>query len=442
MQESMINPVSNNVNAGGGATTQQPLGWQPWIVCFSAALFFFYEFIQMNMFSAIDAELMQAFKINAQQLGYLSAVYFYANVVFLFFAGMLLDRFSTRWIIFISLSICAGGTLAFALATNYYLAAFFRFLTGIGSAFCFLSCIRLASRWFPANKMALVSGLIVTMAMIGGMVAQTPLAWLVEKLGWRQALIYDAGLGAIILAIIMLNVRNYPTGLAAADFEQHKFLSELGYWRSFKLAYFKLQNWLCGIYSSLLNLSLFLLGAIWGSLYLMQVHHFSHQQATYPTSLIFTGTIIGSPLMGWLSDRLGRRKPLMLVGAILSLATVLVIIYGPAFSLMGYSLLFFLLGLTSSTQVISYPTVAESNAKMITATAVSVVSLCCISGGAIFQPLFGWLMDRSHDSVIINNIHVYSLHDYHMGLAILPIAFLVALLACFFIKETYCTTMK
>jgi MFS family permease len=418
---------------------QARLGWQPWVVCFSAALFFFYEFIQMNMFSAIDPDLMRAFAIDAQRLGYLSAIYFYANVIFLFFAGTILDRFSTRRIILISLFICVAGTFAFALAKNYYLAAFYRFLTGIGSAFCFLSCIRLASRWFPAKRMALVSGLIVTMAMLGGMVAQTPLALLVQSVGWRLALQLDAALGLFIMLIIFINVKNYPLTQAAANLAEHKFLSELGYWRSFRMAYLKLQNWLCGIYTSLLNLSIFLLGAIWGSLYLMQVHHFNHQQATYPTSLIFIGTILGSPFMGWLSDKIGRRKPLMLAGAIVSLAVVLCIIYMPGIGLWGYSALFFLLGFTTSTQVVSYPTVAESNPKMITATAVSVVSLCAISGGAIFQPLFGKLMDLSHDAVIIDKVHTYSLHDYHMGMAILPIAFLVALLAALFVKETYCT---
>jgi len=414
------------------------LGLKPWLVCFSAALFFFYEFIQMNMFSAIDPDLMRAFAIDAQQLGYLSAVYFYANVIFLFFAGSILDRFSTRLVILISLSVCVVGTFAFSQAHNYYLAASFRFFTGIGSAFCFLSCIRLASRWFPAKRMALVSGLIVTMAMTGGMVAQTPLALLVDHAGWRQALVYDAGLGLLILIIIFFNVKDYPASQASQNYEEHKFLSELGYWRSFKLAYLRLQNWLCGIYSSLLNLAIFLLGAIWGSLYLMQIHHFSHEQATYPTSLIFTGTILGAPIVGWLSDKIGRRKPLMILGAILSLILVLLVIYAPNLSLLSYSLLFFLLGLTTSTQVISYPTVNESNPKMITATAVSVVSLCCISGGAIFQPLFGWLMDLSHDSTVVAGVHVYSLHDYHMGLAILPIAFLVALLAALLVKETRC----
>ena len=49
----------------------------PWIVCFSAALFFFYEFIQMNMFNSVSSDLMQAFSINATQLGNLSSIYYY-----------------------------------------------------------------------------------------------------------------------------------------------------------------------------------------------------------------------------------------------------------------------------------------------------------------------------------------------------------------------------
>ena len=73
-------------------------------------------------------------------------------------------------------------------------------MTGIGSAFCFLSCIRLASRWFPSHRMALISGIIVTMAMAGGMAAQGPMTWLAETFGWRHALMIDAAFGVVVFA--------------------------------------------------------------------------------------------------------------------------------------------------------------------------------------------------------------------------------------------------
>jgi len=86
--------------------TSATLSYQPWLVCFSAALFFFYEFIQMNMFNAVSTDLMRDFSLHATKLGKLSAYYFYANLIFLPIAGVLLDRFSTRLIILSALLFC------------------------------------------------------------------------------------------------------------------------------------------------------------------------------------------------------------------------------------------------------------------------------------------------------------------------------------------------
>lgn len=408
---------------------------QPWIVCFSAALFFFYEFIQMNMFNTISADLMRDFAINATQLGNLSAIYFYANLLFLPVAGMLLDRFSTRRIILATILLCAVGIGTFALAHSVMIAGIARFMSGIGSAFCFLSSIRLASRWFPTQRMALVSGLIVTMAMTGGMVAQTPLTFMVELVGWRHALLLDAGLGFIIAAIIWCTVRDFPLGTSAPKHDSSKNGSVLKSWRA---AYLNWQNWLAGIFTSLMNLPIALLGAIWGNLYLQQVQHLSSMQSSYVVMMLFVGTIVGGPALGWFSDRIGRRRFPMILGVILSLVVVLTIMYVPALPLSAYLILFFGLGVITSAQVVSYPLVAESNPTALTATAVSVVSFCAISGYAIFQPLFGWFMDLDWHGTIVNNMHIYSANDFHRALLIIPVGFIFALLASMLLRETRC----
>lgn len=413
--------------------------WLPWITCFSAALFFFYEFIQMNMFNTISADLMADFSINATQLGNLSSIYFYANLLFLPFAGMLLDRFSTRRIILITISLCTFGIGAFSFTHSMFLAYMFRFISGIGSAFCFLSSIRLASRWFPANKMALVTGLIVTMAMTGGMVAQTPLTLVVHYFGWRHALLLDAVLGLIIICIIFLAVRDYPPHVTSDQNQNTRAkLQSIGLLDSWRAAYLNLHNWLCGIYTCALNLPCALLGAIWGNLYLTQTQHLSSMQASYATSMLFVGTIIGGPIAGWISDKIQRRCLPMIIGVILSLALILTIMCVPGLSVSIYMLLFFLLGFITSTQIISYPLVAESNAHALTATSVSVVSFCAIVGYAIFQPLFGWVMDQHWQGAMINNVRIYTPLAYHYALMIIPIGFVVALLAVFFMRESYC----
>jgi MFS family permease len=410
--------------------------WRPWIVCFSAALFFFYEFIQMNMFNAISADLMRAFALHATELGKLSAYYFYANLLFLPIAGALLDRFSTRAIILSALLLCVVGIAGFATTHSFLLACIFRFMSGIGSAFCFLSSIRLASRWFPAQRMALVMGLIVTMAMLGGMVAQTPLTLLTQALGWRYTLLLDALLGLFIFTTIFYFVEDCPSGLKQEQKVSHVELAHLGLLKSWCLAYLNLQNLLCGLYTSLTNLPIALLGAIWGSLFLQQTAHFSPAEASLAPSLLFLGTIIGGPVVGWISDRIRKRVLLMVLGAIISLLLTLVIICLPKLlSLTLVLFLFFVLGFFTSSQVLSYPLVAESNTKSLTATSVSVVSFFAIGGYAIFQPLFGWLMDYAWQGVIVNQVRVYSAADYHRALLILPIGFCIAFFAALLLRE-------
>ncbi|MBA2653560.1 MAG: MFS transporter [Gammaproteobacteria bacterium] len=434
---------SQNLTLEQGADfIKQESKYAPWVVCFIASLFFFYEFIQMNMFNAMNAQLMQEFSLTAAMLGKLSASYFYANVLFLVPAGLILDRFSTKKIIIIALTVCVAGTFSFSLARNIELVTLCRFLTGIGSAFCFLSCIRLASRWFPRQRMALISGLIVTMAMVGGMIAQAPLTLLVNSTGWRAALQFDAMLGMGIIVLIFIFVRDFPAHMRSEFDTDRQELKQYGNWQSMKHAFLSRQNWFCGIYTSLLNLPLFLLGGLWGSLYLNSVHHLTRTDSTIVTSMIFLGTIVGSPMMGWLSDKLETRKKPMIVGAIASSIVVALIMFSSNLTLPILLLLFFLLGWTTSTQVISYPVVTESNQRMLTATCVSVVSLCAISGGAIFEPLFGWLMDYHWTGTMAMGLRQYSAHDFQFAMWLFPIGIVVAFFAALSIKETFGSTPK
>lgn len=410
----------------------------PWLVCFASSLFFFYEFIQMNMFSAINTQLMQEYSLSAAALGKMSACYFFANVLFLLPAGSILDRFSTKKIIMTALTICSAGTFLFACSHSLALASFCRFITGIGSAFCFLSCIRLASRWFPTERMALISGLIVTMAMAGGLVSQAPLTLLVNTIGWRSAIECDALLGFVIALFILAVVQDYPRGLSETYQLEQQALRQSGYLQSLRTGFLSKQNWCCGIYTGLLNLPLFLLGGLWGSMYLATAHQLSPIQATNVTGMIFAGTIVGSPLMGLISDKVGKRKLPMILGAIGSFLTVLVILFSMNLSFWSLIFLFFLLGLITSTQVISYPTVSESNSRVLTATCVSVVSFCCISGGAIFEPFFGSLMDYHWTGTIIEGIRHYNLTDFRFAMWLFPITIVIALIAALLIKETNC----
>lgn len=420
--------------------------WTPWIVCLSAALFFFYEFIQSNMFSSLATDVMADFHISEKSYSGLSSIYFLANVIFLFPAGTILDRFSTKRVILISLGLCIIGTYLFSQASTYGVAVVCRFLTGIGSAFCFLACIRLASRWFPMNRLALATGVIVTFAMTGGLIAQTPLTLLIQHFNWRTAIQLDAALGLVIFALIAWLVKDYPAphkqhAANTADYgnpissEQFVPHHTMGILAGMRLVYFRWRNILCALYTSLLNMPIIILGAMAGEMYLTQVYQISRTEASYATSLLFIGTLIGAPFIGWLSDYLRCRRPLMIIGVLMALAIMGILLSGLALSYSVILLLFLLLGFVTSTQVLSYPLVAEYNPPQLTATAVSVISIMSQGGPVLYQNLFGFWLESGWDGKIINHIPFYSVANYHHALWIIPIGFIIALLAVIFLRE-------
>lgn len=412
--------------------------WMPWIVCCSTALFFTYELIQMHMFSAINQDLMREYHLSGVQLANLSSIYLWANVIFLFPAGIILDRVSTKRLILLAMSICVLGTFLFAYVEHVGMAYLSRFFTGIGSAFCLLSCVRIATRWFPSGRMALVTGLIVTIAMFGGVFAQTPMTKLTEYFGWRNALWIDGFIGIGVMLVIAYFVRDYPKGQESAYEDRKRMLQQIGFWKSIRLSYFKLQNWLAAIYTSTMNMPIIVLGALWGTLYLTQVHQLARTDAATVNMMIFIGTIIGGPLMGSISDKLGKRRPVMIIGALLSLALIVMVMQVPQLTINQLLLIFFALGLSSSTQVIGYPIVSESNAPIVTATAVSIVSIITQGGGAGYQPLFGKLLESHWNQSIQDGVSVYSHANFNDALMLLVVGFVVAIIAALCLRETHC----
>lgn len=403
--------------------------WMAWIVCLSAGMFFFYEFFQLNIFDVINQPLREDFQLDATQLSWMSSTYLWADILFLLPAGLILDRYSTRKVILTAMFVCVCGTTGFAITNSFILASFFHFLSGIGNAFCFLSCVVLVSHWFPPRRQALVIGSLVTMAFLGGMMAHTPFAYLNELFGWRQALLIDAAVGALLLLWIFMIVQDKPD-----DAPDLKLSSQGQVVQSFLNALSNPQNWLAGLYTSLLNLPIMVLCALWGATYLQQVHHLPEFAASNVVSLIFMGSVIGCPLVGWLSDTQGRRKPLMIFGAIATFITVIPLFMNIALSQMTLSVLFFALGLFTSTQVISYPMVAESNSPENTGAATGIASVIIMGGGGVAQVLFGWLITHHADS----NATTYTMADFQFAMWMFPIAAIAALIAVLLTRETYC----
>lgn len=417
----------------------QRLTKNPWIVCLAAAGFFLYQYVQLTNFNVLKPDLSAAFNASSAEISLVSSMYFYGTILFLIPAGILLDNLSTRSIILIAMLLSLIGLGLFISAESIYMAALGRFIVGVsGGPFCFLSTMRLASRWFPENRLAYITGIIVAVAMLGGIIAQAPFLILVETLGWRAAMYLNLLLGLIITAIIYLFVYDYPPGKEKEYIDQIQFYRKIGFVQGLKKVILKSQNWNCGLFASLLNLPILVFGALWGIMYLTQIYNLSKIQSSWVCSVLFLGMLIGAPVFGFISDKLYLRKVPMLAGTLICLISVFMVLESHDLTFTSLMIVFYFIGFGSSAQILAYPTVTESNPAALTGSALSLASTLIMSAGAIFQPIIGWLIEIDWDNKLFEGIPVYSNANYNFALWIVPLSIMLAGSIIFLIRETYC----
>jgi MFS family permease len=405
----------------------------PYIICISSGLFFMYEFFQLSMFNNLNEILREEYNITGLKLTRLSNAFTLGNILFLLPAGVLLDRHSTKKIILITMTVCVIGTLGIALSTNLYLTAFFRFLTGIGNAFCLAAGIILIYRWLPENKQALFTGLLVTMAYFGGILNGSVFLYCIDSYGWRNAVMLVFLMGLIILLWLLIILKDSPD----PNFGKLKINRVSKITTGLKEALTNSQNWLGGMYVAFINLPIIILGAVWGKEYFNDVYHLKSALWSEVIVSMFLGAMIGCPLFGWISDKISRRKPIMYFGCIASILIFLPIFWGLKLSFFNLCLLFFLIGFNCGTQIVGYSLIAESNKSTSTAKATSIATFLVMLLGSGCSSIYAIILDNYN----FNNFISFSSLAFQKASLIFLIAFGLALIMSFFIKETYCKKM-
>jgi MFS family permease len=394
------------------------------------ASLFFYGFLQRTAPSIMVPDLMRDFNVNAMALGGLSAFYFYAYMAVQIPTGLMADRLGPRRLLSGAALISAVGVLIFANAETLGIASAGRLLVGAGAGFSFICTLRIATDWFPPQRLALLSGMTMMMGMAGGVFGQAPLSLLVAEIGWRLAM---SGISVTALVIAV------GVWLLASDQRpkhtetSHKMPSLLG---GLKVALAHPQTWAVAGFGFCIVVTMFGFGALWGVPYLQQVHNMSRPEAAFSASLILLGWGVFAPVVGWLSDRSRRRKPPMIAGAILSLLTIAPVLYMPGLSAFSVKVLLFVNGISIAGMVVCFATAREHNDTAHGGIAMALVNMAVIAAGAIMQPVIGWLLDLGWRGEIEGGIRIYTTEAYQQAFIVLPISCVCALILALLVRET------
>jgi MFS family permease len=409
--------------------------YYPWLVWGLAASAFFIEYFARVAPGVMIDSLMRDFKVQALALGSLSAFFYYAYVGMQIPVGMLVDRFSLRCLLTSMIFICGLGCLIFASTSHLGIAALARLMMGFGAAFAFVSALKVAAVWFPAHQFGLLAGLTQALGMLGAAVGQMPMAYLAVHLGWRQTLFLIAGLMIFLSVLVAILVRDRVKPLTPSSAKKSLMHSP---YSGLMEVLRNPQSWWNALFAGLLFAPTAALAELWGVKFFRQTYHLSNEIAAMGVGLIFMGWTLGGPLTGWISDRIKRRKIILILSACFSLLFASLFILLPNLPLSILFGLLFLYGLANTGVATAYAVASEINPQAIAGTSVAFANMASVIIGAGFQPLIGWLLEKKWDGSVVDGLAFYSNADFRSALLILLLSLLLAVLVACGIKETYC----
>ena len=416
-----------------------------WLVFIVLTLAYFFVYFHRLSLSIVANDLIADFKTTASVMGLLGSIYFYCYAFMQFPAGLLSDSLGPRKSVTFFLIIASAGSIIFGFAPTIKIAFLGRVMVGLGVSMVFIPTMKILSRWFHPHEFAFMTGILNAVGGMGVLAATWLLALMTLHFGWRISFELIGCCTFIIVVLVWFVVRDRPEDKGWPSIEEldkikgdkvtpptkqiplmvgaRRVISEKYFWPVAIWFFFD-----CGVF--------FAFGGLWGGPYLMHVYGMSRAQAGTVLSMIAWGMIIGSPPLGFLSDKVmkSRKKPFILCNLVLVIELVFLSIYPAGLPHITLYILFFIFSICSSSVVIfGFTIIKELFPMEIAGTSTGMVNLFPFLGGAVFMPLLGRVLDAYPKS----DTGGYSLEAYSMLIYILLGASVLSLICTFLTKETY-----
>jgi MFS family permease len=413
-----------------------------WIVWGMGALFYLMGFFHRIAPAVMTSELMGSFGIDASALGNLSALYFYAYVGMQIPTGILADAWGPRRLLSAGALVAGCGALIFAAASNLFWAGVGRFLVGGSVAVAYVGTLKLATNWFPPHYYAMIAGVGLMAGITGAVFAGVPLRFLVDNFGWRPGMMLAAVVTLAVSILIWLIVRDDPGSANNGDRIKidkdrpphesgHPFVNlkeVLGYTNAWLLFFIP-----GGMVGAVLTFS-----GLWGVPFLTSHHGLSAAEAAALTTTLLTAWALASPVIGRLSDRIGRRKPLFVAGSLAAIVCWLLVIFRTDLAPILMVVLYIVTGIASASFITCFAHAKESVPEHLSGTVTGLVNMGVMLGPTVMQPVVGWMLDSQWQGSLKNGVPVYGLAAYQTGFVLMVAWIGIGLILLLISRETFC----
>jgi len=388
-----------------------------------AAVYYFYQYMLRSAPAVMMPQLSEAFGLSALGVASMVGLFYYGYSPFSLIAGAAMDGLGPRKVIPIGAAVVGIGAVLFGTG-NQAAANTGRFLQGAGGVFALVGAVTIASRNFPASRAATLIGATQMFGMAGGWAGQSVVGPMIGRgLAWNHFWI-AMGITGLLISVLLFTL--LPG--------QQEPRAQSGWLRSAAGAlaciFKNRQSVLCGLIAGLLFVPTTIFDMIWGVRFLQEAHGFDYVSAVMRSSMVPLGWIIGCPLLGLLSDWLGRRKPVMIGGAIVLLTCLVWILYGRRDMFPPY-VVGLAAGLASGAAMLPYTVIKEANRPEFSGTATGVANFLNFTFSALLGPVFGWTLQK-----VSGGASQMTLEHYQAGFEPLLYGVAIAIALTFLLKET------
>lgn len=160
----------------------------------------------------IGLDLMRDLAIGPEALGALTGAFFFGFAAMQIPCGFLFDRFGPRRTVVGMLVLATSGGIVFTLAPTWPLLLTGRMLMGAGFGVMLIGSMVVISRWFPPDRFSTLTAMVLSIGLLGNLVATTPLAWASQDIGWRSVFAAAVVFTALAAIAVWVVVRDAPPG--------------------------------------------------------------------------------------------------------------------------------------------------------------------------------------------------------------------------------------
>lgn len=186
---------------------------------FPFAAGYFVSFLLRNVNAIIAADLSAGLGLSAADLGLLTAAYFLTFASIQLPLGILLDRYGSRRVEALLLIIAGLGCVGFAIGDNLVELVVARALIGLGVSACLMASFKVLAVWYSPERLPSLNAAVMVAGGLGALAATTPLARVVDMLGWRDMFFVLAGLTTLV-ALAVFTTPEKPNGKSTESFQK------------------------------------------------------------------------------------------------------------------------------------------------------------------------------------------------------------------------------